>query len=120
MATEEQKELINYKFFCFNGNPKFLYVSSGLSNHATAKISFANMNYEKTKFYRKDYKPFDTLPQKPINFDKMKILAEKLSKNIPFLRVNFYEIEGKIYFGELTFFHVQVIYHLSQKNGTKS
>lgn len=104
MATAKQKELIDYKFFCFNGEPKFLYVSEGLSNHATAKISFTNMNYEKTDFYRRDYKPFELLPQKPMNFDKMKELAEKLSKNIPFLRVDFYEIEGKIYFGELTFF----------------
>lgn len=104
MATNKQKELIDYKFFCFNGKPEFLYVSEGLSNHSTAKISFANMSYEKMEFYRKDYKPFDVLPQKPINFNKMKELAEKLSRNIPFLRVDFYEIEGKIYFGELTFF----------------
>lgn len=104
MATAKQKELIDYKFFCFNGEPKFLYVSEGLSNHATAKISFTNMNYEKTDFYRRDYKPFELLPQKPMNFDKMKELVEKLSKNIPFLRIDFYEIEGKIYFGELTFF----------------
>lgn len=104
MATAEQKELIDYKFFCFNGKPNFLYISEGLSNHATARMSFANMNYEKTEFYRRDYKPFELLPQKPINFNKMKEFAENLSKDIPFLRVDFYEIEGKIYFGELTFF----------------
>lgn len=104
MATYKQKELIDYKFFCFNGEPKFLYVSEGLSNHENARISFANMNYEKTEFYRKDYRPFDKLPDKPTNFDKMKELSKKLSKNIPFIRVDFYEVNGQIYFGELTFF----------------
>lgn len=104
MATYKQKELIDYKFFCFNGEPKFLYVSEGLSNHENARISFANMNYEKTEFYRKDYRPFDKLPDKPTNFDKMKELSKKLSKNIPFIRADFYEVNGQIYFGELTFF----------------
>lgn len=104
MSTEEQKELLDYKFFCFNGEPKFLYVSEGLSNHSTATISFADMNYELTKFHRKDYKPFEKLPPKPKNFEEMKELARKLSKDIPFLRVDLYEIEGKIYFGELTFY----------------
>lgn len=104
MATENQKELIDYKFFCFNGNPKFIYVSQGLSDHSTARISFANMNYEIEKFKRKDYKPFATLPKKPVNFEKMKELARILSKEIPFLRVDFYEINQKIYFSELTFY----------------
>ena len=104
MANDKQKELVDYKFFCFNGDPKFLYVSEGLSDHSTAKISFADMNYKKTEFYRKDYKPFDKLPEKPINFEKMKELAKKLAKDIPFIRVDFYEIEGKVYFGELTFY----------------
>lgn len=103
MATEKQPELIDYKFFCFNGKPQFIYVSEALSNHEMAKISFADMNYKMTEFHRKDYNPFKVLPPKPKNFEKMKELAEKLSKNIPFLRVDFYEIEDKIFFGELTF-----------------
>lgn len=104
MATEEQPELIDYKFFCFNGRPELLYVSEGLSDHSTAKISFADMEYKLLEFYRKDFKPFKELPHKPENFEKMKELARKLSKDIPFVRVDFYEIEGKIYFGELTFY----------------
>ena len=42
---------------------------------------------------------------KPVNFDKMLSLAEKLSRNMPHVRVDFYEINGKIYFGEMTFYH---------------
>lgn len=104
MENEQQRELIDYKFFCLNGEPKFLYVSEGLSNHATAKISFVDMKYNMAKFHRNDYKSFDKLPAKPLNFEEMKKLAKVLSKDIPFLRVDFYEIEGRIYFGELTFF----------------
>ena len=52
---------------------------------------------------RKYYKAFKTIPPKPKNFEKMKNLARELSKGIPHLRVDFYEIDGKVYFGELTF-----------------
>lgn len=102
--TMQENELIDFKFFCFNGIPKFLYVSEGMVNHSTAKISFANMKYEKMEFYRKDYKPFEKLPPKPVNFEKMKELAQILSKGTSFLRVDFYEINSKIYFSELTFY----------------
>ena len=47
----------------------------------------------------------EVLPQKPELFEEMRALAEKLSVGIPHLRVDFYEVDGKIYFGELTFFH---------------
>lgn len=104
MATDDQPELLDYKFFCFNGEPKFLYVSEGLSDHSTAKISFVDMDYKMAEFHRKDYKPFDKLPKQPENFEEMKELARKLSQNIPFVRVDFYEVEGKTYFGELTFY----------------
>ena len=45
------------------------------------------------------------MPEKPYNFEKMKELASKLSKNIPQVRVDFYEVDGRVYFGELTFSH---------------
>ena len=105
MKDSKQKEdLIDYKFFCFNGEPKYIYISQGLSNHATANISFADMNYNQCEFHRTDFKPFKVLPSKPESFEQMKKLARKLSKDYIFLRVDFYEINKKIYFGELTFY----------------
>ena len=98
------KELTDYKFYCFNGEPKFLYVSEGLSNHSTAKISYVSLDWKKEPFKRNDYAEFEELPPKPINFDKMVEFAKKLSNGIPFLRVDFYDINGSLYFGELTFF----------------
>lgn len=104
MEDGSASELRDYKFFCFNGKVRFLYLSQGLDNHETARISYVTLDWEKAEFYRDDYKVFDTLPPKPINFDKMVKLAENLSKGIPFLRVDFYEVNQKIYFGELTFY----------------
>lgn len=88
MENASGEPLIDYKFYCFNGEgPKFLYVSKGLENHSTATISFLNLDWSFAPFGRKDYKPFLTL----------------LSKNTMFLRVDLYEINGKVYFSELTF-----------------
>lgn len=95
--------LVDYKFYCFNGKPRFLYVSQGLDNHDTAKISFLTLDWEFAPFQRSDYLAFDTLPQKPENLNKMIKIAEKLSGDSTFLRVDLYEIEGNIYFSELTF-----------------
>lgn len=103
MQNEQEKELKDYKFYCFNSEPKYLYVSEGLENHETAKISFFDTDFNKSEFHRKDFKPFDYIPQKPKNFEKMKLLARKLANGHTFLRVDFYEINNKIYFGELTF-----------------
>lgn len=101
---EKSESLRDYKFYCFNGEPKYLYVSDNLENHARAKISFADCEWNKAPFGRTDYKGFDELPEKPELFEKMKLVTKELSKDIPFLRVDLYEINKKIYFGELTFY----------------
>lgn len=95
--------LVDYKFYCFHGIPRFLYVSGGLEDHATARISFCNMDYTKADFRRADYAEFETLPDKPVNFDKMKEFAAMLSADMKFLRVDFFEAKGRLYFSELTF-----------------
>ena len=103
MEDNESRELRDYKIFCFNGEPKFLYLSEGLENHRTAHISFVTLDWQFAKYTRSDYAPFEKLPPKPRNLEKMIELARTLSKGIRFLRVDFYEIKGQIYFGELTF-----------------
>ena len=95
--------LKDYKFYCFNGEPQYLYVSEHMDQHENARISFLNMDYQKATFGREDYKEFDVLPPRPENFEKMKEIARQLAKDMPFLRVDLYEINHKIYFGELTF-----------------
>ena len=103
MEDSSGNGLRDYKFYCFGGVPKFLYISEGLENHATASISFLNLDWTFAPFQRKDYKNFVSLPDKPTCFGKMLKLAEELSRVCSFLRVDLYEIDGKIYFSELTF-----------------
>ena len=104
MEDKNLKVMRDYKFFCFDGEPKIMYISEGLENHKTASISFYDMNFNLIDCKRKDYKQLDYIPKKPINFDKMKEKSAILSKNIPHIRVDWYEINGNLYFGELTFF----------------
>ena len=98
--------LTDYKFFTFNGEPKMLYISRGLENHATAKISFFDLNGEFMPFKRSDYEGFSEKPDMPKELSRMTEIARECSKKIeaPFLRVDLYVIKGRIYFSEFTFF----------------
>ncbi len=96
--------LTDYKFYCFNGKVKYLYVSVGLENHKTARISFLTPDWKFAPFNRSDYIPYDKLPEKPHNYSKMIEIAEYLSKGIPFLRVDLFELNKNIYFSEFTFY----------------
>ena len=102
--TDKGKGLVDYKFFCFNQKPKFLYVSQGLENHKTASISFYDLMGNELEFRRSDYKPIGSY-QLPGNFDNMVDVAQKLCKSIdsPFVRIDLYSISGKVYFSEITF-----------------
>ena len=93
-------ELRDYKFWCFNGVPTYMYYTNKGENV-----------YE--NFYDMDYNPininhgFSRLQpemEKPEEFELMKSLAEKLSKGIPFVRVDFFDVNHHVYFGEFTFF----------------
>lgn len=94
--------LTDYKFFCFNGIPKFMYISNDASKNATT--DFFDMDFNLLPIRMKD--PNSKIkPPKPEAFDEMKRLAMKLAKGCPHVRVDFYYINKKIYFGELTFYH---------------
>lgn len=91
----------DYKFFCFNGKVHYVLVCSDRFNNL--KETFFDRNWNVAPFKRPNIE-IDNKIKKPINFEKMIELSEFLSKDIPFLRVDFYEVENKIYFGELTFY----------------
>lgn len=104
MEDKSQCTLKDYKFYCFNGEPKFLYVSEGLENQSTAKMSYVTLEWKLAPFQRTDYARLDSIPDPPVNFEKMVNYARLLSESIPFVRVDFYEINEQIYFGEMTFY----------------
>lgn len=96
-------DLVDYKFYCFGGEPRFLYVSQGLEHHETARISFLNIDWTFAPYARADYKPFDELPACPSRYEEMLVLSRKLAAGIPFVRVDLYESSGRVFFSEMTF-----------------
>lgn len=105
MEDEKTAELRDYKFFCFNGKAKALFVASERQKEGEeTKFDFFDMDYNHLPV-RNGHPNAEIPPEKPRNFDQMRMLAEKLSAEIPHLRVDFYEVNGKVYFGELTFAH---------------
>lgn len=105
MVDESGFELKDYKFFCFNGEPKIMYIASDRGkNGEDIKFDFYNMDFVHLDITNGHSMSNKTM-RKPDSFDKMKQLASVLSKNIPHVRVDFYDINGKVYFGEMTFYH---------------
>lgn len=94
-------EIFDYRFFCFNGKPIYVWVDigSGTSHH---KRNIYNMKWE-FQDYRVNYPNIFPLPDRPATFEVMKRLAAQLSREFAFVRVDFYSVKGKIYFGEMTF-----------------
>ncbi len=96
-------DLPDYKFFCFNGEPKYCQVISG--RNTTMCCDFFDKNWNHQPFHEPRLYPFsDYQLEKPSNYEEMWNLAKKLAKGKPFSRIDFYEVRGKIYFGEITFF----------------
>lgn len=100
----ESSDLTDYKFYCFDGEPQYCQVIR--DRHTKETIDFYNMKWEHEAFVglnpsaRNGLKPV-ACPQK---FEEMKSICRELSKDIPFIRVDLYDIDNEVYFGELTFF----------------
>ena len=96
--------LTDYKIHCFNGIPKFILVCSDRFTESGLTENFYTSEWKLMPVKRPNIPNAKIQLQKPEKLEKMIALAEELSKNIPFLRVDFYLVEGNIYFSELTFF----------------
>ena len=105
MVDESGYELKDYKFFCFNGEPKMLFIATDRENpEEDTKFDFFDMDFNLLPFTN-GHEHAKVCPDKPKGFDTMAELARKLSAGIPHVRVDFYDINGQVYFGELTFYH---------------
>lgn len=105
MVDESGYELKDYKWFCFNGEPKALFIASDRGNPSEeTKFDFFDMDFNHLPFTN-GHPNANRKINKPVGFEKMKELAAKLSKDLMQARIDFYDINGKIYFGEITFFH---------------
>lgn len=100
-------DLVDYKIFCFNGEPKVLFYASNRQNaeHKPPFFDYYDMQFNKLKVQSKGHKNSPLLLKPFPEFEQMKDFASKLSKGIPFVRVDFYLVDHTVYFGELTFYH---------------
>jgi len=105
MVDANSKQLKDYKLMCFNGSPKIIQVMSnrinGKYNLNHFSITWENLNFEQIGLV-----PSNEKIDKPKNLDRMVDFARELSKNIPFVRLDFYEINGELFFGEFTLYPV--------------
>ena len=101
ISGEKGQEIRDYKLHSFNGEMKFVLVCADRTG--TEKKVFYDRNWIKLPLKRPGMSSDITVPR-PQLFDRMVDISKKFSKEIPFLRVDLYEISGKLYFGELTFF----------------
>lgn len=99
-------KLNDYKFFCFNGECKFMYVARDRDKgHDKLRFDYYDANYIKLPVRQATHLSSTREYKKPDEFDKMREIAETLSKGLREVRIDLYAVNGKIFFGEYTFFN---------------
>ena len=105
LEDSKTHELRDYKVFTFNGEVKLLLIASERQKLGVdTKFDFYDMNLQHINM-RNQHENAEVPPDPPRSFPIMKELAEKISQGFVHLRVDFYEVDGKVYIGELTLFH---------------
>ena len=107
------KNLKNYKFLCYNGKPKYVYLSIKEGNNKYR--NFYDMNWTFVNFYCLSQPHPKYHYQKPKFFELMKKYAIILSKDFIFVRVDFYELENEVRLGELTFTPMNSFFYCQNK-----
>ena len=105
MHDSKLDDLPDYKFFCFDGEVKALFVATERNMKGVeVKFDFFDHDFNHLPFTQGHPNSAEVI-SKPKSFEEMKKLAGILSKGFSHVRVDFYEIDGRVYFGEMTFFH---------------
>ena len=100
--NDPSKSIEDYKFFCFNGEPKCMFVAT--DRNTDCKFDFFDMDFNHLDIFN-IHPNADRLLEKPVKYEEMKEIAARLSRGIRHVRIDLYELNGKLYFGEYTFFH---------------
>ncbi|MBD3921515.1 glycosyl transferase [Paenibacillus sp. PR3] len=96
-------DLKDYKLICFNGEVKCTFVCTNRHTGAGLHMTFYDNDWRVMPFER--HYPKESVPiRRPAHFEKMKEIAEQLSSRMALVRIDFYEVKGKLYFGEVTFY----------------
>lgn len=99
--TDDGVGLKDYKFFCFNGIPRAMFLLK--DREVETRLNFYDMDFKKLPFER-GYPNFDGNIEKPSGWDVMINISKRISQNIPLLRVDFYSVNNNVFIGELTFY----------------
>ena len=115
LSNSESVDLTDYKFFCFNGEP--LYCQVIRDRHSKDTIDFYDMNWVHQPFVGLNPEAKNGLypVARPAKLDKMIEICRKLSKDIPFVRIDLYNVQNNIYFGEITFYPASGLGEFSPK-----
>ncbi len=100
LKEEGLKNPTDYKFYCFYGKVECILLCS--EREKGLKLDYYDLNWEKLNYAKEEYRS-NKEHKKPENLDKMIDIASKLSEDFPWVRVDLYNLKGKIYIGELTF-----------------
>jgi len=103
LVDSEMDELIDYKILCFHGEPQCLFLALDRGSSSGLKVDFYDLQWNPLPFER-HYPRSGRKIEKPACFTEMLELSRELARGIPFVRVDFYVVNGKIKFGELTFY----------------
>lgn len=103
-SDDSKGGLIDYKFFCFNGKPTWIYVLADRSLGNGVGVGIYDESYNKLNVMRADERPLVRDVPKPKTFNLMKDISRKLSEDFPEARIDLYEVGGQVKFGEITFY----------------
>lgn len=102
MSEDADSRIKDYKFFCFNGKSEMMFVAS--DRGTDTKFDFYDMDFTHLNV-KQHYPKSPSAMVKPANYEEMITLTQTLAKDFPHVRIDLYSINGKIYFGEFTFYH---------------
>lgn len=102
LTAAAPKELADYNSYCFGSGLRFLCVSQGLEEHATARIGFLGLDRIFALFRREKCALYEECPDKPVSFEKAISFAQTPSEGIPFARVDSCDVGGEPVFSEMT------------------
>ncbi|MDO4563067.1 MAG: ATP-grasp fold amidoligase family protein [Clostridia bacterium] len=102
LENADGSSMSDYKIHCFDGKARFTLVCS--NRQSDLRMNYYDMDWNLMEARKSNWRDHDTTPKQPVQFARMVEIAEHFAKEFPFVRVDFFECDGKIYFGEFTFF----------------
>ena len=109
--------IVDYKVFCCNVKVVFVNIGQKDHNTHTTYVTFIDLDWKPLPFQRSDNPPIEKLPKKPDQLNKMVEMAQQLARGKKFVRIDFYLVDGKIYFSEFTLYPTSGLIQFDPREG---